>query len=163
MNSGPYTALIDLYREEDILSLLNEKIGLEKVSDDCSYGKEKKSKDIRLFVFSFKDPDHDNDLQIAEDIVSELNEQHFPKRISMDMHHKIGRVQLFIYDKVPDNVMNSAIASVDDYIMQFEPCMNVFISTDEGAIYIPQCCSRDIVIAKLYQSLDERVEDWFDL
>ncbi len=163
MSKSPYTAMIGLNREEDVLSLLNEKIGLEKVCDDCSYGIEKGSKNIRLFVLSFKNPDHDNDLQLAEDVIVGLNEQLLPKRVSMDMHHKIGRVQLFIYDKVPDNVMNAAVANVEDYIKQFEPCANVFISTDEGAIYIPQCCSQEIGIAKLYLYLVERVEDWFDL
>lgn len=161
---SPCRIKMNLYREEDILSLLSKKVRIKRIDNICWYGKERLKRELRVLIFSLHEDDHNNDLSIAEQYVRRINEKtRFPTLIDKEMHQNMGRIQLFLYNEVPQMVLNSAARSVEDNIEQSEFLVNIFIGLNEGALYIPFCCSRLIGVGRLYQYAINRVAEWLNI
>lgn len=160
---SPCRIELALHNDDDVISLLGKSVRIEQIDDNCWFGEANKWRSLRLFVYSFKDYYHDADIKKAQEYVTRVNEKTgFPDNIDYEMHQKMGRVQLFLYDKVPKKVMDPVVMSVENCIRQPEFLVNVFIGMDDGVMYIPFCCSRIIGVGKLYQYAVSKIADWFD-
>jgi len=161
---NPCKIKLNLHEQEKIVALLSKKIRLKNIDQNVWYGKENLKRSLRVFVFSLHEDDHKNDLSIAEEYVKRINEKtHFPTLIDKEMHQKMGRIQLFLYDEVPQAVLNRAARSAEDNIEQSEFLVNIFIGLNKGTLYIPYCCSRLIGVCRLYQYAIIRVGKWLNL
>lgn len=161
---NPCKIELNLHKEDEIVDLLSMKMRIKHIEKNVWYGKENLKRSLRVFAFSFCEDELNNDLSIAERYVKRINEKtHFPSIIDKDMHQKMGRVQLFLYNEVPQTVLNSAARNVEDNIEQSEFLVNIFINLTEGAVYIPFCCSRLLGVGRLYQYAINRVSAWLNI
>ena len=161
---SPCRILLYKHKKIDSLSLLEKKLELKRIAENCWFGKESYKRSLRVFVFLFHGQSLHNDLSIAEQLVNEINKKtYFPSLIDHEMHQKMGRIQFFIYDEVPPKIMETAARSAADNIERSEFLVNAFISLNEGALYIPYCCSRLLGGGKLYQYAVTRIQKWLDL
>ena len=152
---------LHIHNEMEFISLFGKKTRIKKIAHNCWYGKESGRRDLRVFVFEIHETSLGSTLNLANMYVKRVNEKtSFPSLIDKDMHQHMGRIQLFLYDDVPQIVLNSAARSVEDNIEQPEFLVNLFVGLKEGVLYIPFCRSRLLGVGRLYQYAINRVEEW---
>lgn len=161
---SPCKIALNVHNEEDFIALLKKGRKVRRIAENSWYGKERGSRDLRVFVFSTPERSQYSNLSFADSCVKMVNEKtKFPSLIDTDMHQHMGRVQLFLYDEIPQTVLNSAARSVEDNVEQSEFLVNLFVDLKKGMLYIPFCRSRLLGAGRLYQYAIKRVEKWLNL
>ena len=158
----PCKIRLGLYRQEEILSILAKKMRMKTVTKKCWYGKERRKRLLRVFVFLI---DEKTDyLRYADQCVEKVNEKtHFPSRFGLYDYGYRGRLQVFLYDEVPQSVLLSTAKTTEESIREPEFTVNLFVELNNGILYIPFCCSRVLGASMRYQYVIGRVAEWFDL
>lgn len=169
----PYRIEIGIHGKDEILSLLNSKLQLEKVKEDCCYEEESifvwwlvAVKELRVFVFLFEENKQSNGLEIADQYVKEVNElTDFKPAPRVNTQVTTHRNQIFIYDTVPKTVLETAQDNVESDIFDNDILTNFFIDLSEGVLYIPYLCAKEYIVAKnrAYLSAIKQVGKYLDI
>lgn len=170
----PYRIEIGIHDKDEIFKLLNSKLQLKKVEEDCWYAEETIIKigwifgvhGMRLFVFLFEENSQNNDLEIADQYVNKVNRMtNFKSAPRYRTSVYSERVQVCIYDKVPEAVLETAQDNVERDNTETDSLTNFFIDLSEGVLYIPFLCSQSSVYAmyRQYRLTIKRVGEYLDL
>lgn len=136
----PWTIELNMHNENELLNLLEKKMELTKISEDCWYGKydQLESKQWRFFAFAFENRLENDALKAAESCVYKVNEMtYFTTYDSSNRGIQYGRIQIFIYNTVPQEMMESLGKDAEMSIMLEERVVNLLVSLNEGVIYVP--------------------------
>lgn len=136
----PWKIECNIYSENELLNLLEKKMELTKISEDCWFGKygQLRSKQWRFFAFAFKHSPDTDVLKTAEEYVYKVNEMtYFTTYDSSNQGKQYGRVQIFIRDTVPQEIIEATGRNAEMNIMLEERVVNLFVSLNEGIIYVP--------------------------
>lgn len=168
----PYRIELGTHDKDEIFSLLNDKLQLKKVEEDCCYAEETifiwwlfAVRAMRLFVFLFED-NNDNGLDIANQYVKVVNEMtDFRPAPRVRTQITTFRNQIFIYDKLPETILEISQDNVERDNIENDILTNFFIDLSEGALYIPFLCTRTNVGLKhrTYLHAIKRVGEYLDL
>lgn len=148
----PYIIKLGMYSKDEICSLLNKKLVFNTVAEDCMYASESSFRydlsiiDWRTFVFLFDEENQADGIDIAENYVKKVNEltRFKPAGRSRTIIFT-QRIQLFIYNNVPQAVLDKAQESVYFDNIQNDILTNFIIDLSEGVLYIPCLCTRSNV------------------
>ena len=136
----PWKIEVNIHNENELLNLLEKKMELTKIPEDCWYGKydQSGSKQWRFFAFAFENKPENDALKAAEEYVYKVNEMTtFTTYDSSKRGIQYGRMQIFIYDSVPQAMMEAAGKDAEMNIMHEERVVNLIVSLNEGVIYVP--------------------------
>lgn len=159
---------IDLSKhdESEILAVLENNLQLSRISEECFYGKHDYDDNWQVFVFSFKNNDHYNDLSKADQYIAEVSEMN-GYSIEKQIRRKklIARINVYIYDKIPETVLNSACESIENDVFRMKAILNVFISLDEGKLFIPVISPKENIEMSITPYLEDlkEIKKLFDL
>lgn len=168
----PYRINLGIHEKDEIFSLLNNKLQLKKVEEDCWCAEETifiwwlfAVREMRIFVFLFEGT-NGNGLDIANQYVKEVNETtNFKPAPRARTQTTTYRNQIFIYDTVPKTVLEKSQDNVERDNTENDILTNFFIDLSEGALYIPFLCTRTDVGLKHrpYLNAIKRVGECLDL
>lgn len=138
-STEPWKISFGMRDKNEIFGLLESKIQMTRTAEDCLYGKYNSSGyEWRVFVFTFDNDGTKDDLKCADEFVYKVNETTgFSISTVAQKQLRPGRIQIFIYDSVPYNMIDSAGKSAEYRIMMDESQINVLISLNEGILYVP--------------------------
>ena len=161
---SPCEIILGLHKEEEIVSILREHICMKTLAEDCWYGKERlRRRQLRVFVFSFKEKELNNDLDYVDSCVKRVSEKtKFPSYLTVGESKKMGRIQIIIFDEVPPSVLHSIAVSTENNIEKPEYVVNILYGLNKGVLYIPFCCSH-LPIEHLYLYAVKRIAYWLKL
>ena len=163
----PYKIELGIHDKDEIISLFKNKLQFTQVEDDCFYALQSSiGLDWRVFVFLFEKNSQNNDLKTADQYVKKVNDMTGFKAspVARTMHYT-QRANIFIYDKVPQTVLDKAQEDVEHNVWQSDSLTNYFIDLTEGTLYIPFLCTRSdvgIIYVTYLHSL-KRVGEYLDL
>lgn len=148
----PFIVELGMHSKDEICSLLNKKLEFNVVAEDCMYASESAFRydlsiiDWRTFVFIFDKKNPADGTDIAEQYVKKVNEltRFKPAGRSRTMVYT-QRIQLFIYNNVPQAVLDKVQESVYFDNIHNDILTNFIIDLSEGLLYIPCLCTRSYV------------------
>ena len=157
----PYEVPLDNAQLAEILDSLKDHVRLHHVAENCWYGREIRRKELRVFVFSCFE-DQKEYTGTAEEVIEKVNRKtHFPPRMDYkEMRLKMGRIQLFVFDKIPHGMLDSASKDTVGNLHQSEFLINLFVDSEKGILCVPVCRPCIAGTAHLYSYGLKRLAEW---
>lgn len=160
-NIPPYEVPLHDAQLVEILDSLKDYVRLHHVAENCWYGRERRRKDLRIFVFSCFE-DQREYTETVDEIIEKVNRKtHFPPRMDYkEMRLKMGRIQFFVFDKIPHGMLASASKDTVGNLHQSEFLINLFVDSEKGILYVPVCRPCVGGTAHLYSYGLKRLAEW---
>lgn len=155
-----------MHTENEIVSLLEKRLRITEVSDECRYGKAVKNDNWQVYIFTFRNDDHYNDLMKADYYYGKVIQMTgFSIENTIRSHEPTARLNIMIYDALPQVFLKSICDRVTNDIMNRQSVLNVLISLEEGTMYIPAIIPSASVVNCIDPYLNQlrRVRRFFEL
>lgn len=162
----PYKIELGLHSKDEICSILSKKLEFKTVAEDCMYAFVSTiGTDYRTFVFLFDEKNQIDGIEIADQYVKKVNDMTGFKPHRTQADKCTQRQQIFIYESVPQAVLDKVQESVYSDITQKDILTNFVIDLSEEVLYIPFLCTRAYVPAFYpnYRRAIEHVGRYLDL
>lgn len=157
---------LGMHTENEIVSLLEKRLQITEVSEECRYGKAARNDNWQVFIFTFRNDDHYNDLMKADYYYGRVIQMTgFSIEKTIRYHEPSARLNIMIYDALPRALLKSICDRVTKDIMYRQPVLNVLISLEEGTMYIPAIIPSSSVVNCIDPYLNQlrRVRRFFEL
>ncbi len=157
---------LGMHTENEIISLLEKRLQITEVSEECRYGKAVRNDNWQVYIFTFRNDDHYNDLMKVDYYYSKVNQMTgFSIENTIRNHEPSARLNIMIYDAMPQAFLKSICDRVTKDIVHRQSVLNVLISLEEETMYIPAIIPSASTVNHIdpYLTQIRRVQRFFEL